>query len=325
MFLTALLRCSVFRQMRGVNFIYRDLAESTRAVRCRVLPLSEIETKSIDPRVLDLFKRQQSLQAAETGSSAWLKERSQRISGSEIAALIGKTPYLSALKYFKQKSGQIKRDVPNQYMVAHGNKFELEAACVYSAITGRSLILDNPGSVTHPSFEWLAATPDFITVDGLLIEIKCPKTRKITHEIPRHYYPQVQLQLHVCQLEYCHFVQYKPPTLFESGELDILEIKRCPQWFEMVFPIAHAFHKDLLLFKTNPKKAIEIHDRVTKASSFARKTVPDWQSTMTTKTSKVGCVSVGPSRPICTDKSPFVSVPGEITISHSLLVCQDDE
>ena len=63
------------------------------------------------------------------------------------------------------------------------------------------------------------------------VEIKCPTRRQITHEVPPHYFAQVQCQLEVCNAEACVFAQYKQSTCFARGELDIILVQRDRVWF----------------------------------------------------------------------------------------------
>jgi hypothetical protein len=64
----------------------------------------------------------------------------------------------------------------------------------------------------------LAASPDGITVDGRMLEIKCPYRRKITGVPLLVYWQQCQLQLEVCDLEVCDFF-----------EVEILEVASLPE------------------------------------------------------------------------------------------------
>lgn len=78
------------------------------------------------------------------------------------------------------------------------------------------------GLLIHPDASWIGASPDGITAYGVLIEIKCPFSRKhyeiekrVTDErlFPKNdkanlhgrYFSQVQGQLEVCDLELCDF------------------------------------------------------------------------------------------------------------------------
>jgi putative phage-type endonuclease len=79
------------------------------------------------------------------------------------------------------------------------------------------------GLLVHPDAHWIGASPDGITDYGVMIELKCPHSRKrieidkrITENRPfpksdranlhGRYRPQVQGQLEVCDLEECDFV-----------------------------------------------------------------------------------------------------------------------
>jgi hypothetical protein len=63
------------------------------------------------------------------------------------------------------------------------------------------------GCIRHPYIDYLGASPDGITADGVMLEIKCPPKREITGIIPPYYWCQVQGQLEVCDLERCDFLE----------------------------------------------------------------------------------------------------------------------
>ena len=84
------------------------------------------------------------------------------------------------------------------------------------------------GLMIHPKYSFLGASPDGIVNHyklngkhktkyvGRMLEIKCPKVRKIkmdgpikNHICPIYYWDQVQLQLECCDLEECDFWQCK--------------------------------------------------------------------------------------------------------------------
>ena len=65
------------------------------------------------------------------------------------------------------------------------------------------------GIMEHPTYKFISASPDGISVEGIMLEIKCPPKRKITGIPPRHYWMQMQIQLEVCDLEYCDFLECK--------------------------------------------------------------------------------------------------------------------
>lgn len=187
------------------------------------------------PDVVEIYERQRRSKAAGYKTEEWFRDRATRVNGSECATVLGKNKYEKVKRLWQKKTGQIPRDYGvNKYMVSWGSRLEDEAMQVYAVLTRTHYVTNNTGSVVHPEHDFLGATPDFIIVNGVLVEIKCPRTRKITHSVPRHYYPQLQMQLAVTGLKVCHFVQYKPPTLLEPGQLDIKVVEYDPLWFSQV-------------------------------------------------------------------------------------------
>ena len=66
------------------------------------------------------------------------------------------------------------------------------------------------GVIRHKLYHFIGASPDGITPQGIMIEIKCPFSRKIiTGKIPEKYLTQVQAQLEVCNLSYCDYLECK--------------------------------------------------------------------------------------------------------------------
>jgi hypothetical protein len=70
------------------------------------------------------------------------------------------------------------------------------------------------GRLHHQVQPMCTASPDGLVYDcpkgqrtGRLIEIKCPVTRKIDGTIPKDYYTQMQMQLHVTGLKHCDYIE----------------------------------------------------------------------------------------------------------------------
>jgi len=97
-----------------------------------------------------------------------------------------------------------------------GQTYEPVVTDIYSNLTNKKI--NEFGLIVHPEYEWLGASPDGITSDGVMIEIKCPFRRKITGIPPLYYWIQVQLQLEVCNLEDCDFVEYEFIEFLSSDE-----------------------------------------------------------------------------------------------------------
>jgi putative phage-type endonuclease len=154
------------------------------------------------------------------------------ITASDIASAIGENHYESIDSFIKKKV--LRTKWAGNAATAHGTLLEPFVRDMYDEMTGRKS--HEIGLVQHRQYPWLGASPDGVTEDGLLIEIKCPMTRKIEPKIPKHYYPQVQLQLEITDLEECDFIQFKPQTDDKPQEFVITRVKRDREWFAVNLP-----------------------------------------------------------------------------------------
>lgn len=105
-----------------------------------------------------------------------------------------------------------------------GSMFEDVAASIYCARMDTRL--NEFGLILHsdPSVR-LGASPDGITDNGVMVEIKCPYKRRITGEVPLQYYMQIQGQLLVCGLRHCDYLEceFSEYRNAQEFEVDILE------------------------------------------------------------------------------------------------------
>ena len=88
-----------------------------------------------------------------------------------------------------------------------GNLFEPVASKLYAKMKG--VRVHEFGLLRHPEYDFFGASPDGITDDGIMLEIKCPLKRKIIMggEVPTQYYYQIQGQLDVCGLDNCDYFE----------------------------------------------------------------------------------------------------------------------
>lgn len=88
------------------------------------------------------------------------------------------------------------------------------------------------GRITHTENGMLAASPDGIIEDspdvkqiGRLLEIKCPYSRQIGGEIPFDYWVQMQIQMEVCGLDECEYVETE--ILSPRIGLETVDVNHC--------------------------------------------------------------------------------------------------
>ena len=98
----------------------------------------------------------------------------------------------------------------NIYSAAHwGVKYEDVSAEIYKMKTGAELM--ELGCIPHPKYSFLGASPDGIVKNspnkGRMLEIKNPVNRKITGIPSEAYWIQMQIQMEVCDLDACDFVE----------------------------------------------------------------------------------------------------------------------
>ena len=102
------------------------------------------------------------------------------------------------------------------------------------------------GLQEHPRYSWLAGSPDGITDDCILLEVKCPYRRKIKMGfVPEYYYPQLYVNMEIYDLEMAHYIEYCPGTLSKKETLNIVEVKRNTEWFNKQLPVLQKFVTEL--------------------------------------------------------------------------------
>ena len=149
----------------------------------------------------------QTIPHVEQRSPEWFKMKEDSIGASEAASVFGKSAFCSNLDFLLKKSGfkdPAKAFKMNIYCL-HGTKYEAIVQLLYS-IKNNTEILEF-GSLPHPTYTCISASPDGITPVGVMIEIKVPLRRKITGIPPIYYWMQMQQQLQVCKLDKVDFVE----------------------------------------------------------------------------------------------------------------------
>lgn len=182
----------------------------------------------VHPRVLELLARPYH----EQGSDGWHEERREALTASDVAAVLGQNPYNSAEALWRKKIGMTPHDEGNE-ATRHGHDYEWEALVEYMCRRGCIVFKFGCLRHEHQKLQWVRGSPDGITHDGILVEVKCPLRRKVEPIIHKEYVPQVQTLMEVCQLDACHFIVYRPaPGPNKEPEFAMVEAPRRPLWFQ---------------------------------------------------------------------------------------------
>lgn len=211
-----------------------------------VQQISEEDLKKLRRKVKALQKRPQ----PEQRTPEWYSARHKRITASEAASCLFNSkktcePYVQEfnIQNFKYKDTEPLNhyETREDYIIKKcdafygknvfkdtiytlwGKKYEEVANTLYCQLNNTTVI--EFGLISHSRLKWLAASPDGITPDGVMLEIKCPKSRKIDESrVPIHYWIQTQIQMESIDLDVCDFFECEIEELESENEFIDKEI-----------------------------------------------------------------------------------------------------
>ena len=149
------------------------------------------------------FKHLQTEPQPEQRTTPWYEMRNGMLTASDWGVMLGDNPYSNPDDLILKKCGHEKPFKVGP-AILWGVKYEEVAVQIYEF--RNKVKVTEFGLIQHPTIKYLGASPDGITEDGVMLEIKCPSSRKITGVPPRYYFDQVQGQLEVCELDRCDFL-----------------------------------------------------------------------------------------------------------------------
>jgi putative phage-type endonuclease len=145
-------------------------------------------------------------------SEEWFKLRENRLTASDLYDAV-----YHPITLIKKK---IKNVSFNSYSIPAlkwGCMFEEVAANIYAHLN--STKINEFGLLVNDKINNFGASPDGITDEGIMIEIKCPYSREIKDKvIPDKYYYQMQGQMAVCELDICDYIECKFKTFNNIDE-----------------------------------------------------------------------------------------------------------
>jgi putative phage-type endonuclease len=172
-------------------------------------PPSTISQETIDA----LLSRKQT----EQRTAAWYEQMATVISASELGNLFGSARQRAQFVLTKTVPPVPRFQplaTPSDYMSPFdwGIRFEPVVKQIYEHKHG--VTIKELGRMHHQVDPRCTASPDGLIAScpnglrtGRLLEIKCPVTREINGTVPKDYYAQMQMQLHVTGLQQCDYVE----------------------------------------------------------------------------------------------------------------------
>jgi len=165
-------------------------------------------------------------------SMTWYSFRQGKLTASDLAKALGEKGDKSKLDLLYQKAMPLQQYIDKRLSfsldskpaIKHGKCYEDVAVALYEK--KNNVTVREYGCLPHLFIDHLAASPDGIifsretnpSYHGRMLEIKCPYSRVINGIIKLEYYMQMQLQLEVCDLEYCDFLECDVRTYGGMGQ-----------------------------------------------------------------------------------------------------------
>ena len=167
--------------------------------------------ESIDKK-LDIIRN---IPQPEQRTSEWFQFRNTLISASSAWKTFSSEAVRNQLIYEKCKPYQ---DRSNSYVntdstLHWGQKYEPLSVMIYE--NKYNTIIEDFGCIKHRDYDFVGASPDGINISreseryGRMLEIKNIVNRDITKIPKKEYWIQMQLQMEVCDLNECDFLETK--------------------------------------------------------------------------------------------------------------------
>ncbi len=171
----------------------------------------------------------------------WLAERMTGIGASESAAVLGESPWQSAMGVWAEKTGNAEPDdLSANEAVAWGLRLEAPIAEAYAEATGEEVTLWPRYTIArHPEYPWLYATPDATIAPRRNMQIKTAGAfvaAEWQNGPPLHYEIQVQHEMAARELEQTTLV-----VLIGGQKLRWFDVERNDRFLDAMIPKLAAF------------------------------------------------------------------------------------
>lgn len=157
-----------------------------------------------NPEIYEILRKALLLGNFENNSPEWheLRNRPGVISGSEIGAILGLSPFTSAVTLWAQKTNRIPNSVEPNTAMRLGQLVEPAIRTLYQE-QHPDHVVEEVGTYASTNASWMHANPDGVCIDekgqGYILEIK--HTATYWDSVPEHYRAQVFWYMYVFQLK----------------------------------------------------------------------------------------------------------------------------
>jgi len=173
----------------------------------------------------------------------YLEERRKLIGGSDVAAILGLSPFRTAYQVYQEKRKEVE-DWKGNEATDWGSRLEPVIRQWYSDTTGRSVKVPDK-LLVHPKYPFMGASLDGFTDDGRVVEIKTARSGKDwgepgTNQIPDYYAVQVHHYMTITGFQVADIpvsIAGGSPSLYiveADKEISEMIIEACAKFWERV-------------------------------------------------------------------------------------------
>jgi putative phage-type endonuclease len=203
------------KDINKIDYIYKKYKDSMN-----------IDKKAIKNRISEINNYRKILKELvkqpiiKQRTKEWFDARENRLTASDLHDAIQDKKISDMIAKKKAKITKDNFNYNSVKALKWGTMFEPMASRIYSEVNGNVNIYEF-GLICDPQNEHFGASPDGINELGIMIEIKCPYSRKIVDGyIPDKYFMQIQGQLAVCNLNECDYVECMFVALEDSEYME---------------------------------------------------------------------------------------------------------
>lgn len=180
-------------------------------------------------------------------TESWHQKRIGRITGSRAGAILGLSPWQTREGVMREMVRQYhgaESEFSGNIATSHGNANEDTAIRMFELETG--LTVEETGF--HEYEDWAGASPDGLTSDGGVLEVKVPfkGIRKTLSEQPQ-YMAQIQMEMLATGRKKAHFWQWQV-----DGKHTHEIVRSDEHWLSEAIPVLKEFHAEYLKELDNP-------------------------------------------------------------------------
>lgn len=194
-----------------------------------------------------------------------MAERRTGIGGSDVAAILGLSPYRSALDVFLNKRGDLSESPENDAM-RWGSILEPVVRQEYSNATGRSVLMPS-GMLRHERHQHMLANLDGFTEDGRIFEAKTARSgdgwgEPGSDEVPQAYLFQVQHYMAITAYPVADIA-----VLIGGSDFRIYTVEADAELHEMLFDAEADFWRRVV--ENQPPEPVSVADAMTLWGKFS--------------------------------------------------------